>query len=423
MKKLSTTALIAAALLAGACEKKEEETTPAAEEETYSTSTLTTGSAVMGTITNSLASLGTAAPGTLVIQTGVGLDSSGSGNPLCSEHGQPLNPDLDIGQGDPIPDGSFLSQDDPNYAANLFFCLATLTPEEGASVETILGSLAQAQSILCSFEEAFGTISYTTEGTNLLAGGPTEATLSETCWPNGAPDGITSITFTEGVATALDESTGYEKKLTFSGEVEGGEVSQELLFFNKDGVIGFKTMGAGNAPAVGDASQVTFDTNTGAIVVNVIDDRGGFGGADSSYRRIVRMKVKGTLDADLNFTGIESMQGIYANSGFVFEEDTAMDASSSIVSLKGNATDGFYGVARQYNSSTGSEVYAGCTGANDECTGEGLAITDALNTSFYGSASRSAWGTHIESGLPPCDDGNDLTFDAVPTTGAFGVCE
>jgi len=430
MKKLSKSALIVSALFAGAC-SKDSKTTETAAETPSVTANLTTGNAVMSAISTSLSSLGAAAPGTLVINAaGLNLATNASGNSLCAEHGQPLKSGLTYKKGDAVSDSDYLSQSDKNYSANLFFCLATLTSEDGASVETLLGSLAQAQSIICSFEEAFGTIEYTTAGTNLVASGSKKTTLSSTCWPQGTPEGITEITFTKGVATALAESSGYEKNLTFTGEVgEGdqkGEVSESLSYFNKDGIIGFRKGGAGKSPAVGDATQVTFNAKTGEVVVNVIDDRGGAGGADSSYRRTVRMKVKGTLDADLKFTGIESMQGIYATSGSNPEGDTALDTSSNIISLKGDSTNGFYGNVRVYNSGKGEEVFSGCTGAKTDCTTaelNDLIITDALNTSFYGSASRASWATQVADGLPPCYNSDDLTFDSLPTTGAFGICK
>lgn len=372
-------------------------------------SSLTGGAQVMGAISGALSSV----PGTLLIGTTLQLASYHSGDANCTTHGDPLKSGLGKAKNDVVIDGDYLSQSDSSYPAKLFFCLSTLSAAKGASVETLNGALAQVNSVLCSFEKGFGNFEYTTAGTNLVASGPKAVDLTAECWPNGTPEGIKNITFDSAVATALDASTGYQKELKFASSSAG--VDYKLKFFNKDGILGFKTVDPGNSPSIGGYSEMTLDSNTGVILVNVVDDRGGKGGADSAYRRVVRLKVKGTLGADLKFSSLEALQGIRTNSGqFSVNPDYFSGAT-----LNGDKDKGFYGQSVAYDGKTLSTNYAGCSGPKTACTATGL-LFNSTNTGFYNS--RTEWTTHLASGLPPCDDGQDISFAAVPKTGAFGKC-
>jgi hypothetical protein len=376
---------------------------------TAATSNLSGGAQVMGAISGALSSV----PGTLLIGTTLQLASYQSGDANCTNHGDPLKSGLGKAKNDVVTNTDYLSQSDSSYPSKLFFCLATLSAAKGASVETLNGALAQVNSVLCSFEKGFGSFDYTTAGNNLVSGGPKSVDLTAECWPQGTPEGIKNVTFESAVATALDVSTGYQKELKFASSSAG--VDYKLRFFNKDGIIGFKTMDQGKSPAIGGYSEMTLDSTTGVILVNVVDDRGGKGGADSAFRRVVRLKVKGTLGADLKFSSLESIQGIRTNSG---QFDVNPDYFSG-ATLNGDKDKGFYGQSVMYDGKTLSTNYAGCSGPKTACTATGL-LFNSTNTGFYNS--RTEWTTHLASGLPPCDDGKDISFAAVPKTGAFGKC-
>lgn len=385
--------------------------TTSGSDEEPPTAALADGSALMGAIGGALASV----PGSLLISNSLRLSSSASGDVNCTEHGDPLKPGFAKAKGAPILQEDMLDHSDAAYPSKLFLCLATLSAEKGASVETLLGSIAQVQSVLCSFEKGFGTIEYTTAGNDLIAGTPKTIDLVSECWPNGAPEGITSVKFDSAMATALDASTGYEKELKFASTE--ADVDYTLRFFNKDGIIGFKKIEAPAAPAVGGYSELVLDSNNGVILVNTVDDRGGSGGADSAYRRVVRMKVAGELDSDLKFTSLTGLQGIRANSGNFAENPDHFDGATLI----GDATKGYYGQTVRFDGTAfGTGGYAGCTGANADCTAAGLLYTTTNGPVFYNS--RTEWAAHRDTGLPPCDDGVDISFAAVPKTGAFGKC-
>lgn len=389
--------------------KTETSETTKTSQTTSSTAALTGGAQVMGAISGALSSV----PGTLLIGTSLQLASNYSADPNCTNHGDPLKSGHGKAKNDPLVEQDRLLDNDPSYPSKLFFCLATLSPDKGASVETLNGALAQVNSVLCSFEKSFGTFEYTAAGNNLVASGPKAVELHKECWPQGSPDSITSVTFDSAVATELDASTGYQKELRFASSA--AKIDYKIRFFNKDGVIGFKTMDKGNAPAIGGYSEMTLDSTTGSILVNVVDDRGGSGGADSAYRRVTRLKVKGTLGSDLKFTSLDSIQGIRTNSG---QFDVYPDAFSG-ATLKGDKDKGFYGQSVTYNGTTLTTQYAGCSGPKTDCTATGL-LFESSNLGFYNS--RAEWSTHLSTGLPPCDDGKDIGFGAVPKTGAFGKC-
>lgn len=385
-------------------------TTSAEAPKTSAAASLTGGAQVMGAISGALSSM----PGTLLIGSSLNLASYHSGDANCTTHGDPLKVGLGKKKNDVVTDSDYLSQSDPSYPSKLFFCLATLSASKGASVETLNGALTQINSVLCSFEKFFGAFEYTAAGNNLIPSGTKSVDLTADCWPNGTPEGIKTVVFDSAVATALDIKTGYQKELRFASSSAG--VDYKLRFFNKDGIIGFKTHDQGASPAIGGYSEMVLDSNTGTILVNVVDDRGGKGGADSAFRRVVRLKVKGSLGADLKFTSLDSLQGIRTNSGQFSVNPNYFSGAT----IKGEKDKGFYGQSVMFDGSVLSTSYKGCSGSTSSCTATGL-LFDSTNTGFYNS--RAEWAVHLASGLPPCDDGKDLTFVAVPKTGAFGKCE
>lgn len=399
MKSRILSLCIATSLLS--CSKDDSKDEPAASSGTDS---ITSASSLMITVNGALAS---------VPKESLGLASAMSGNPLCTEHGQPIKDGVTTPKGQASGDADRLAQTDSDYASRLFMCVATLSAKDGASVETLQGSLAQVASVMCTFEKALGTIEYTTEGKNLVPNGAVTAALDATCWPNGTPEGITSISLDTGTATLLPESTGFEKELKFTSQ--SANVNYQVRFFNKNGVIGFRTIEAGVSPGIGGYNEMVLDSKNGVILINTVDDRNGSGGADSAFRRAARMVVKGTMDTStLKFSALTAMQGIRVESGNYSTRPNDFSGAT----ILGTVSDGFYGTSVSYDGTTFSPMYAGCTGAKATCPSAGLAFTDAK---FY--TSRTEWAAHKTDGKPICYDGKDLTFVAVPKTGAFGVCD
>ncbi len=398
---MKTRVLGLALLMTVACGKDKDEKT--AEEAPTATAALNNASSLILAINDALAS---------VPSESFKLATNGTDNPLCSEHGKPLKDGNTKKKGEPIEEDDYLSQTDKNYPSHFFSCLATLTAKEGASVETIQGNLAQTASVFCNFEKTIGSFEYTAAGTNLLPNGNKEMTLDKECWPNGTPEGITSITIDKATATALDESTGFEKELYFHAADVG---DYRMRFFNRNGIVGFRKIEEGNAPAIGGYADLVLDSNKGVVLMDVVDDRGGNGGADSVYTRTQRVRVSGDMDkTTLKFKSLNLLQGIQAQPSSL----TDGLKQFSGVTINGTKDAGFYGTTVSYSDGTFYPAYEGCTGAKADCTATGLKFTDG--TFAY---SRTEWAAHRTSGMPICENGKDLTFAAVPANGKFGSCE
>jgi hypothetical protein len=398
--KLKTSAILML-MTAASCSKKSSDDAPAAA--ANKTTELANPSSLIFAINGALSS---------VPQSSLSLATTMSGNPLCTEHGMPVKDGVTTAKGEVSVDADRMASSDADYASRFFMCLATLSAKDGASVETIQGALSQVASVMCTFEKALGTITYTTEGTNLVPNGAVTASMDSTCWPNGTPEGMTSVTLDSGTATLLDESTGFEKELKFTSESAG--VDYRLRFFNKDGVIGFRTIDSGISPGIGGYSEIVLDSKEGVILVDVVDDRNGSGGADSAFRRTNRMLVKGTIDTStLKFTALTAMQGIRAESGNYASNPDVFSGTTMI----GTVADGFYGTSVNYDGTSFTTNYAGCTGAKTTCPSSGLVFSDAT---FY--SNRTVWEAHKIGGKPICYNGSDIGFGTL-ATGAYGKCD
>ena len=369
---------------------------------------------VVKTVDAALSSSASTVPGSLIIPpTSLALAKMG-GNKICSEHGTPVKAGLGKAKDEELGSNYELATSDAEYASKLFYCIASM---ETTSPETIRGSLAQFKSVLCSFEKALGkAIEYTEAGNNLIgASGSLDVNLTTECWPQGTPEGLTKVAMTKGVATKLAADTGYQYQLSFSSEESG---DYNLRFYNADGRIGFKKFGEGAKEGAGDLTEILLDTNTGSIIANIVDDREGSGGANEAYRRVVRMKVKGEFDAaTLAFKAIDSMQGIYFNSGDYSKSQDSFSATT----INGDKTKGFYAHSVKGTvGATPTDDYKACTGLKTDCSATGL-IVDAAATKFFNY--RSEWKVQKSTGLPPCDKGVDIDFGAVVPTGKLGKCE
>lgn len=395
-------ASLATLIALSSCGKKSDDETATT---TSGTDNVKTASSLIITVNTALAS---------VPSSSFSLASKMSGNPYCTEHGQPLIDGVTTAKGATSTDSDRLSSSHKDYPSRFFLCLSSLSAADGASVETLQGSLAQVSSVMCTIEKALGSFEYTTAGTNLVANGNVTAALDSSCWPNGTPEGITSIIMDSGTATLLDASTGFEKELKFTSTAMG--VSYKVHFFNKNGIMGFRTYDNGTSPGVGGYSEMTLDSGNGVILINTVDDRNGAGGADSAYRRVNRMVVKGDLDkTTLKFSKLTAMQGIRAESSNYATSPNSFGG----VTINGDSTKGYYGTSVTYDGSAITSLYAGCTGAKADCTATGTGFTFTDGT-FY--SSRTDWETYKASAKPMCYDGKDITFAATPTTGSFGKC-
>lgn len=349
----------------------------------------------------------------------VGLSDTQSTNDAnCSSNGDPWD-----------ADSSAVRQSGTGYVGHKYYCKLNSGTIE--SVDTIPGFIRQQQSIFCSIEEALGVTvsSFTSGGTELVSGESTTMTLSDACWPQGQPDGTTSVSLTSVTATLLDSSTdGWQYKLAMTSPDVG---SITVKYFNSNGVFGFQNTQAGNDPGAGTDIKVVIDTNNGVLLFNEVEDRNGSGGSDSVYRGLTRMRVKGTLNADLTFSSITEGRGYIYVSGPDFDASANQDHTYSVYTVDGNSTTGW-----QFKTYSTGDTAGSLSLTNTECTdgdatcssSEDVATIDVMNAYFKAPDTvRDVWKSYAASGQPMCEpsDGSnsDVTVVAQPVhTGPLGVC-
>lgn len=420
-KFLGATVLLSMMVLG--CGKKNNDDEDAAQSTTTSGAAGTTNTdkvngayAVVKTVDSAMSSSGSTAPGTLIIPpTSLHLASYMGKNKICSAHGVPVKDGLSKAVGDELGGNDQLDLSDTTYASKLFYCLASM---ETDSPETIRGSLAQFKSILCSLEKALGKeIEYTEAGNDMMAGATSlKVALGSDCWPQGTPDGMTEVVMDKVLATKMADASGFQYMLQFGGTDVG---SYNLAFFNADGRIGFKKWDDGKDDGAGSYTEIVLDSTAGVVLLNMVDDREGAGGADSAYRRTVRMKLKGEFDTEsLAFKSIAALQGLYFNSGDYASNKLQFTGTT----INGDKDKGFY--AHSVGGVAGTSVtdrFKGCTGLKSDCTATGLLIDATNSKTFFDS--REDWKKEKTDGLPLCDNGKDIDFAGVMSTGKFGKCE
>ncbi len=339
-------------------------------------------------------------------------------DPLCSENGDPWDTNTNAP----------MDANDQEYANRVFYCLVTSNTLE--SVDTLPGFLRMQESVFCALEAHFGiTLSdFTTGGNELVTSAPEAMTLTTSCFPQGLPDGMTSVNLTSAVLTALDPATtGYEYEIALNGDVQ-----TILRYFNENGVIGFQTTSDGEAEGAGEDSRVTVDTNTGVVLLSVIQDRAGGGGADSVYRNLIRGRIKGNFNTSTyQFTSITEGDAYYFISGPMDDGDDE-EFAYSVYTVKGNSTTGFafkhFSTANS-NTTDPTVVAANtlCSDGDETCPDSDF-DTSAMNAVFKRPAGvKTAWSNYKNSGLPMCEPTSNgrasITVSNVPTsTGALGVC-
>ncbi len=364
---------------------------------------LNSPSGIMGVIDNAMSSMG----GSQAASTGISgvtvLTEGTSSDPRCGEHGTPY------------ANGTQMDFNDEDYASTKFYCLLSANL---ASPETVRGSLRQVKSVFCSVEAAVGTIEYTEAGNQMISS-ETLVPLTDACWPLGKPDGMTAVSISTLTATKLDSATtGWQYKLAFSGEGVGDYI---LYFFNNDGVIGFKKLDGGDAPGTGGATSITLDLNNGVLLLNAIDDRNGYGGADSQYRRLTRMRVTGTV-SNYVFTEINKLEGYQFNNDGTLDPNSGALNNFSGQTVLGSAAAGYVYRNFQFDSTTDTRTDAtnqACVGSTDSCAS--LTPLVATTNTFFNDT--STWAAFIANSKPLCDDGTSVTLSPTPVNGVLGVCQ
>jgi len=311
-----------------------------------------------------------------------------------------------------------MSESDDAYPATLFHCKSTIS---SGGPETIRGAIGTIKGVLCALEQVVGSLSYSAEGTDNVQGlSEADRTMSidTTCFNEyqvaDMNEGV--IVLDSVIGSLLDADTyGFDHELVLSLTIAGQPRTYIMRFFVTSDKFGFAQVEEGLAPGTGGATNVTINLADGVVRYDYWDDRNGGSGADSNFRRHVRMRVAGDLDTtSYVFTSITDLQGIYASGNGDADQ---FDAAT----VRGNAIDGFRGYSYNYSDSTLTPYADSCLPA-DTCEGNtGFELTtDRLG--FLNS--RTGMADYVLNGFPVCDgNAGVLTFDVVPATGPLGVCE
>ncbi len=263
-----------------------------------------------------------------------------------------------------------------------------------------------------------GNITYTTAGNDLIdASSPVTVPLTTACWPQGLPDGMTEVVLNDMVATQLDSTLdGFQYNLSFTGAELG---LYSLDFFNSGGKIGFKKREDGQNNGVGGVTLMTLDMTNGELLVNMIDDRDR---SSDSYRRLMRMRVTGTVNSSYEFTALNALEGFLINSSMGFNAVSGSNNNYFGASVMGTAASGYLYKSMSRNDGATDTVNASkCEGSTDSCA----SVTPLL---FVGGANSffnvtSSWASYITSSKPLCDDGSSITLDILAVNGPLGVCQ
>lgn len=424
MRKLFPLATILAfsGVLAISCDKKEDDTNN------------TEGTAA-NPATEAVGAISLSNPGQLMLkasdalvsanvtgQSGTSLmlgDGSVSDNDsLCDNNGNPYDADA----GDRLADGE-------DYAPRQFYCLVNSGVIE--SLETLPGFLKQQASIMCTLKENLdlNVDNFTADGKQYIEGDEAQnLTLSEDCWPQGMPDGQTAVPLNSVIGKTLAEDTGWQYQVNMTSEAMG--LDFKMRYFSKDGIFGFTRYEAPEGEAgAGSGMSAIIDTVKGVILFDVFYDSAKEG-ENESYRRIVRLRVKGTFDGDLKFSEIDEARGFYANSGPGFDPAVGDTHVFSAYTVDGS-NDGGYQFKSWKNSSeaegTVEETYSKCADGDCENSTDIGTAADMKTLVFKSQAVQNAWTGFIDRkpACEPADNGADaISYSALlPNTGNFGVCE
>lgn len=418
-KLFSLVSIVAgAALIAVACgkkeDKKEEPSANAAGIEAAGALSLNEPSKMVDKTALALASAKMTNESASTLHLGDGSQSTK--DPLCSNNGEPW----DSATSQKMADGN-------DFAPRQFYCLVNSKVTE--SSETVPGFLAQLSSIMCTLESELklNVDEFTEDGkeylTNATPSSPQSVNLPSSCWPQGQPDNATSVPFISVRGKKLAESTGWQYQVSLSSN-QVGDIT--LKYFNKDGVFGFLKFSAGNTPGKGEGSAAVIDTKAGVVLYDSFDDRNKDG--VDKYRRITRLRVKGTFDKDLKFSEITEGRGLNYVSGPGFSAESGSEHVFSTYTVDGTKERGYMFKTFKNSSEakgTVSTAHSACKDGNCEGSTDIGTNDDMKALVFRNAATTTSWGGFADR-KPMCekDGAAAISYSALfPNTGAFGKCE
>ena len=397
-------ALLAASLMGWSCGKKDSSET-AAEPPEASSGALALEYAVKALSSSQSAPSSTALVASLSGVSTRNAEVQSTKVPDCSNKGAPWNRTTN----------TRMDAGDAGYAERAFYCQTNVTE----APDTIIGTLAQSQNILCSLESEIGSIEYTAEGKvyENVRINPTTACGWDESDGDEIPDDLT------GKITAKSYATGdWRRSLTMN--LDHPQIKMEITVYvtATDSKLAVKFVEGWNAALRDDSADagVPADaTGTRGAVISV-DRSGGIMRAeygDTYWGRRSRLFAKGTFDSDTGkFSAITDV-----SSGF-----TDLGANGGrYISAKGTTADGikYYSVELSLNGALSTAAptaqtpenicvpSSGCSG-NDGFTYDG-SVAQLKFMSIGGAhdaynSTRAAYQTWLSGA-------GDLTFNEFST--------
>lgn len=370
-------------------------------------------------LSTSASAIQSAQIGSLAIQASLALDEKGTqsvNDSLCSRYAEPFDTSTN----------ALMSDRADGYGPRSFYCKINSNVIE--SSESVAGFLAQTQSIICSVEETFAVAveDFTDEGKQLITETANTISLSDECWPQGTPDGLTEVGLDSVVLKKLEQSTGFQFELSLASSNMG--IEYQLRFFNADGIFGFKVAEPGRGNGSGTNIGLVLDTTKGVLYFNEINDRNS---EDDSYRGLSLIRAKGKMNKNLNFDEIEEGRGYIYISGPGFDGDKdVQEADYSVYTVDGTSEDGFKFKTYSTNGSKGVSlevVNEVCSSGSCSAVSDFATIEEMVTYFASSTAIREQWLEYINSGKLPCEpeSGSNVVVQiaAVPSpTGDLGRC-
>ncbi|SME94710.1 hypothetical protein [Pseudobacteriovorax antillogorgiicola] len=363
-RNLATSLLLVGIAWLGACGEEDSDSTDDAttslNPEATAAAAQLTAAAPATFISTSQGALQSAQVGTINVTTGSLIQDSATSqstnDSLCSEYGEPWDSTTNA-----------VKNDGDDYTSHLFYCKVNSNVIE--SSDTIPGTLTQIKSILCSMEENYSITvdDYTTAGTEHITSDNGTMTLSNTCWPQGQPDGgsITSVPMDSVITTSLAEDSGWQYSLYFKSDAISLEYT--LKFFTDNGVFGFTTYQP-NEGGLGQMMTMTIDTGAGVLLFSDLNDQAN--GDDNTFRGHSRIRVKGTMSSDLDFSEITEGRGFVYISGPDYDGTADQDHTYSVYTIDGNSTTGWQSKQLWTNETPGTleERSSVCSDGDETCS-------------------------------------------------------
>jgi hypothetical protein len=307
--------------------------------------------AALATMTRAFDSLETAGGGAFG-SSGAALDT----NPLCNEKGEPVISGTT----------TLVDRSSPEFSAQLFYCATSFN---SLSSDTVQGTLAGAQAILCGLEDQ-ELLTYD----GVARSGTFEATAA--CFPEGLLEPGMPTTFDVTITAAVVSAGGWTHQIRFQSTDLALDMTLKFLF---------------------DERFLGFFSNEGTLLL--LDFTQGIARFETLFAqhdRHLRLLAEGTLETDGSFTALTRLEGAWSQGGG--------DATSpqSIATLFGTDSGGYRTYSFNFDGAAFTQDAVNCTGTGDCSVEDGLVFSDTIDEGYLLHSTDSDVATFLQTTDPLC---------------------